>query len=172
MLPARLDYVDGGEIPPGYHVETGIRTGLVIAGAVMLGVGYGIAAGAAASTDIGDEGHVLYVPVVGPFILAGRFDYGGELGGLAFMVVGLPLILNGLVQTAGTILLVAGVGSRRTYLERNDIAGHDTTPHLRVGLPAVREPDHGAGASAELLAPPRGAAASVASSGLSLVGRF
>jgi hypothetical protein len=170
-LPARLDYVDGAEVPRGYHVETGIRTGLVIAGAVMLGVGYGIAAGVAASTEGDGRADSAYIPIAGPFILAGRLDYDAG-GGLGLMAVGVPLILNGLVQTAGTVLLVAGLGSSRSWLQRNDIAAHDTTLHMRVGLPSVRGAERDGAQSATLLSPSAGTATPAAASGLSLLGRF
>jgi hypothetical protein len=131
-----MPYREDKPIPPGYHVESKMRTGLVIGGSVMLGAGYLISAGIAASAiDDGNSGELapLFVPVVGPFITLGTLDFSGDFGSLAFIVIGLPLIIDGLVQTAGTIMLVTGLAAPKTVVKRDGSAATDTTPRLRFG---------------------------------------
>src|SRR5690242_1480294 len=38
--PMELRYVEGRPIPPGYHVETRARRGLVVAGPIVFGIPY------------------------------------------------------------------------------------------------------------------------------------
>jgi hypothetical protein len=127
---------DIGEIP-GYHLDTRIRRGPVIAGSVMLGTGYLISAVAAgAAVESGDtELAPLFVPVAGPFITLGTIDWSSDFGGLAFAIIGVPLILDGLLQTGGAILLIAGIASPKKVLVRDGVSTTetDTTPRLRIG---------------------------------------
>jgi hypothetical protein len=167
-MPEQLPYRDGEQAPPGYHLETGVRKGLVIAGASMFGAGYGISIAVAASTEGDETAMPLYVPVVGPFIVAAQVDYGGQLGGLSVMFIGVPLVIDGLVQTAGATMLIAGVAAKRKYYERDDLAERDTTPRVAVGVPAVRDPRAARDRRPNGGSPPPSAAAS----GLTLSGRF
>jgi hypothetical protein len=130
-----MAYREDTPIPPGYHVETKMRTGLVIGGSVMFGTGYLISAAIGASAIEGGSSELapLFVPVVGPFITLGTFDFDGDFGGLAFTIIGIPLILDGLVQTGGIIMLIAGLASPKTILKRDGSAATDTTPRLRFG---------------------------------------
>src|SRR5690606_19905543 len=80
--PKYLDYVEGDPIPDGYELDTKVRTGLVVGGAVTLGALWGITAiaggvGASIEGDVGgdtDQFIPLYIPVAGPFIAIDTMD--------------------------------------------------------------------------------------------------
>lgn len=100
----------------------------------MLGSGYVPSfIGAVTAVSNGDtELAPLFVPVAGPFITLGTLDFGGDFGGLAFIIVGVPLVLDGLLQTAGAITLIAGIASPKKVLVLGPPAAQDTTPHIGV----------------------------------------
>ena len=117
-LPSELPYAEGAPTPPGYHLDTRFRPGLVVAGGVVLGASYGFALIQAASSK--GEAPWLYAPVVGPFVVAGAvYRSSNGQDGAALSLV---LIAEGLVQLTGASLLVAGLVSPRTTLVRNDVA--------------------------------------------------
>jgi hypothetical protein len=106
----------------------------------MTGVGYLLAAGlAATSLDKSSDGELLplFIPFIGPFITVGSLDWSGDFGGLAFAVIGIPLILDGLVQTTGGILLAVGLTSPKKSLVRDGAYTADTSPRLRLGPKGV-----------------------------------
>ncbi|MEJ7732346.1 MAG: hypothetical protein WKG00_24470 [Polyangiaceae bacterium] len=114
--PRTMDYEDGDPVPPGYHVDTRIRKGLLIGGAVTFGALYLIsAATASAAQDAGsgDEFTPLYIPAVGPFVTIGTTNAEG-LG--TFL-----LIVDGVAQSGGLLMAVLGLALPETLLERNDI---------------------------------------------------
>jgi len=101
-------------IPPGYHTETHVRTGLIVGGAVLFGTTYLLSAliGSIGS-DIGSSSlNGLYVPGIGPFI---AMPAAGDATG------GLFLALDGLCQLGGIAMFTAGFVAPRTQLVRNDI---------------------------------------------------
>ena len=119
-------YQEGDPIPPGYHPDTRVRSGLVIGGAVTFGVTYLLSALVAAvsmsacsaktfvtSTTCTDLGFLL-VPVAGPFIeiAHSKADAGGAV----------VLIIDGLAQAGGVAMLILGIAIPRTVLVRNDLA--------------------------------------------------
>ena len=98
-----------------FREEKKVRTGLIIGGSVMLGVGYGLAISIAAANDFNDVTGWLAVPVAGPFITMGAHDYGAcgsdtgcALVGLGDFFVTLGLVLNGLVQVGGATMVIVG----------------------------------------------------------------
>lgn len=115
LAPREIEWETGEPIPPGYHVSTKPRFGLVVAGAVTLGsiwVLNGIPA--IIGTAGGDGGAAaLFAPVVGPFIAIGTLRAEGA-GVVA-------LLADGIAQTAGLALLIAGIAAPKSVLVRNDI---------------------------------------------------
>lgn len=134
--------MDPEDPPDGYHTETRARSGLVVAGAVMLGVGYGISAAAAgAGLSGGDEELVpLFVPVIGPFWALDTSDVfrqasdGAEQTGNVFGAIG--LILDGIVQATGFTLLIVGLAARKTVIVRDKPESAQPTgaaPDIAIG---------------------------------------
>lgn len=135
-MPAELPYEEGDPIPYGYRPETRIRKGLVIGGAVTLGSLYLISASIGSlAKDIDSSSDAftpLFFPVVGPFVTIQTADSQGS--GTFF------LLIDGVGQTAGLAMLIAGIASPRSVLLRNDLAEVRVAPvvvgdgQLGVGL--------------------------------------
>jgi hypothetical protein len=111
---------DGEPIPPGYHPTQRTRTGAIIGGAVTLGSLYLLNAFVAAVwTDAAKATHEsnpvtgLFVPVLGPFITIPQSSSA---------TADFFLILDGIGQTTGAILLVWGLTSPQTVLMRDGYA--------------------------------------------------
>lgn len=104
VRPARrLRYRPGQPIPPGYQPVSRSRTGLWIPGLILLAVPWAISAGVAANDpNLGD----LYIPVIGPFLARDNVGSLAQSG----------LILDGIMQTAGAVMLVLGLTLKRHYL--------------------------------------------------------
>jgi hypothetical protein len=119
--PARLPYKEGEPAPAGYHLDTRIRKGLVIAGSTTFGACYLLSVGvAAAFQDDNDADDVtpMFVPLVGPFLTMGTAD---PTGFATF-----ALTVDGLAQTVGLGMFIAGIANEeRVWV-------HDTVS-LRVG---------------------------------------
>ncbi|MFT3710790.1 MAG: hypothetical protein QM817_24465 [Archangium sp.] len=99
--PHRVRY-GGGEIPAYAHIETEPRKGLLIAGAAVLGASYAVTLlFAIGYCGPGSEcvNGALYIPIVGPFIVAAQAPSSGGATLAAF---------DGVVQLGGLALLVAG----------------------------------------------------------------
>lgn len=103
--------------PAGYHVEYRIRKGTVVTGAVIFGLPYAFSflAGGGMMSKGEPRAAVLFLPVVGPFILPGIAS--ADTG----IVSGL-LILDGLMQVAGAATLAVGLNSKRRMFVRDDVA--------------------------------------------------
>ena len=125
------DYEDGEAVPPGYHAETRIRTGLVVGGAVTFGVMYlfSVLAGSIINDankgryGDGTRGDFLYIPVLGPFLQMTKTDSSSG---------NTTLVIDGVAQAAGVTMLIVGVSSPRTVLVRNDLAEVRISP-MKVG---------------------------------------
>ena len=110
--PQEMEYYEGAGVPDGYIVETRIRKGLVIAGAATFGGAYLLTSlGAAIATDTSSNGDAyapLFIPVAGPFITirTAEANATGSFG----------LVMDGLVQTAGLAMLVAGLAAQEEVL--------------------------------------------------------
>jgi hypothetical protein len=127
------DYEDGDQIPPGYHAESRVRTGLVVGGAVTFGVLYllSVLVGAAISDTnkaIGnsssrDNGDFLYVPVAGPFLQMTKTDSSSG---------NVTLAIDGIAQAAGATMFIVGITSPKTVLVRNDLGEVHVMP-MKMG---------------------------------------
>jgi hypothetical protein len=111
--PRVYDYV-GGPIPRGAVLESRINRGLVVGGAVVFGTLYAISLIVALSIDLSSacsptcpnrDYRWLYAPVFGPFVHAGVSHLDPGTTGI--------LIIDGLGQVAGAVMLIAGLAIRR-----------------------------------------------------------
>ncbi len=125
------DYEEGEPIPPGYHAETRVRSGLVVGGAVTFGVMYllSVLVGAAISDanklsgGNKDSGDFLYVPVAGPFLQMTKTESSSG---------NVTLAIDGIAQAAGATMLIVGITSPKTVLVRNDLGEVRVMP-MRMG---------------------------------------
>lgn len=99
--PHRVRY-EGGPIPTYAHIETTPRKGLIIGGAAVLGASY-LASVFAAMIYCGPgvecQNGGLYIPVIGPFIVAAQAPSSGGATLAAF---------DGVLQLSGLGLIIAG----------------------------------------------------------------
>ncbi len=129
----RNEWEPGDPVPPGYHPETQIRTGLVIAGSVTLGASWltlGLLPGAivvSACTDLDSSectvaGGVLMIPVLGPFLTMPVIASYSDIDGAAIAL----LTVDGLIQSSGLAMLIAGIVAEQDVLVRDtNIGGVD-----------------------------------------------
>jgi hypothetical protein len=114
FMPRRLPYDDGQPVPPGYHPEDQAKRGLVITGALLLAISYGISSTVGLFDNFADKTGWLAVPVAGPWaFLATR--YKSDETALHFY-----LAIDGLTQAAGVALLIYGINGEKV-LVRNDL---------------------------------------------------
>lgn len=102
---------DGDEpVLPGYTVVSRRRKGLIIAGAITLGVSY------AMSASVGTNPHApipeMFIPFAGPFLEIRHHDEREERGILAAL---------GAAQIVGAIMLTTGLVAKKRTLVRNDL---------------------------------------------------
>jgi hypothetical protein len=124
--PAELPYTEGAPIPRGYALQEYHPRGLIIGGAVTLGVLYLVSFTVASSNNFNTANGWLAVPVIGPFgWLATRkaptnlcgsgtytydCNYNDDSGNRT------AVALDGLGQIAGAAMLVAGLAITRKHL--------------------------------------------------------
>ncbi|HEY4116886.1 MAG TPA: hypothetical protein VGM56_03470 [Byssovorax sp.] len=121
MGPRVMDY-DDGPIPAGYHVETRVKKGLVIAGAAVLGSFWLLSAlGGALAIDAGHDHDAegLFVPVAGPFVALANETAGSKH---LLATVQFCYVLDGLAQSAGLLMLVGGIVFPSQKLVRDEVA--------------------------------------------------
>lgn len=114
LLPSTLAYEEGQPIPLGYELKTRATRRLLIMGAVGFSATYlpsAIAGGAVANVaDYVGWGEPLLIPLAGPFVAVGVAHTKG--------LFTLTLILDGLVQTAGAAIFIAGLVTEETIVTR------------------------------------------------------
>jgi hypothetical protein len=135
----------GGPVPAGFHVEERPRKGLIIAGAVVVGVPWvlGITFASGNNPSFENQSGWLVIPALGPWItLAARkkstycstsytssgsstCTYVDDGSDSAMRTL---LILDGLTQAAGTIMLVAGLASPKKVVTRDFVGSLHFTP--------------------------------------------
>ncbi|MFO0597871.1 MAG: hypothetical protein U0228_21395 [Myxococcaceae bacterium] len=117
QAPRRVKY-EGGLIPEYAHIETEPRKGLIISGAAVLGASYALSVLVAIGyCGPGREcqNGALYIPVVGPFIVAAMAPSTGGATLAAF---------DGVVQLAGLGLLIAGFAAPEKFVVWRDADAH------------------------------------------------
>ena len=115
LPPATLPYEEGEAVPMGYAVKTRPVRSMVIAGSVTFGATYLVSlltasTVLAADSSSGEELAPLFAPIVGPFITIGTTK--AEGAGTLW------LVLDGLAQTAGAVMLIYGLVAEEKYLQR------------------------------------------------------
>ncbi|MEO8901471.1 MAG: hypothetical protein ABI488_07105 [Polyangiaceae bacterium] len=141
FYPALLPYREGLPVPPGYRVEHRSANGLIAAGLASFLTAYGAALVVGAGDSFSGGSGWLVLPVLGPWAAIGARSYHCDndpthankcISG-AFNQVQTIAILSGdaVVQATGAVLFLAGLGSARDELVRNDLqAGVRVTPRV------------------------------------------
>ncbi|WP_437574227.1 hypothetical protein [Sorangium sp. So ce887] len=138
-MPRTLPFKEREPPPEGYRLETQMSRRLVVAGSIVLGTAWALAALTAGSILAEGESEAgsyapLFVPVGGPFITLATgedIDFSSDDG----QVAGTLVLLGGLTQVTGFALLVAGLVSNQQVWVRSDIPRKVSlhTPELLVG---------------------------------------
>jgi hypothetical protein len=123
--PATLPFVEGKPPPAGYHEESKVIKGLVIGGSVTFGTCYFLTLLAASvisednknswdsSKRDDSKALPLFIPALGPFIGLATLDPSSVGAGW--------LILDGVAQSAGLGMLIAGLTTHTKRYVRDDI---------------------------------------------------
>jgi hypothetical protein len=128
-MPMELRYIENRPIPPGYHLESRPRKGLVVAGSIIFGVPYFLSLSVAASSKY-DPDRWLYAPLVGPFVDLGNRKESCSTTGNPNITTYTTcsddsserffLMADGLMQVAGATMLVLGLALPQYLLVRDD----------------------------------------------------
>ncbi len=115
-----------------------MRKGMVVTGAVLFGVFYlgSILIGAG---DIDSERApygALFVPVIGPFIVAGAGNFGSNVSIDPLSSSQTAYIFDGLIQTGGAALLLFGIFAKKKVFMREDVTA-TLKPDFFVGPRSV-----------------------------------
>lgn len=140
--PRELPYYEGEPAPAGYRLVERTRRGWIIAGALTFGIPYAISVSVAAGGRYEDPVGWLLLPIVGPWVAAGRLeddvdcvdsssdssldtcdDVATQRGLLAF---------DGLAQAAGAVMIVLGMTSPRQLWVLDSATELEVTP-VRLG---------------------------------------
>ncbi|HEY5955242.1 MAG TPA: hypothetical protein VIV60_01765, partial [Polyangiaceae bacterium] len=152
--PAVLPYQEGMPIPSGYHLDSHINSGLMWSGLAIWAVPYAAGLIAAAASGFPKQSGWLALPVAGPFVaMGGRtidcdiLGYDANSAGYDLQakqaeckkqiikearVLGL-LTVDGLLQTTGAIMAIAGMASSSESLLRNDVFPPDSHVSFDAG---------------------------------------
>lgn len=138
-LPETLPYQEGRSIPPGYHLERRVTRKLAIPGISILG-GMWLGSVVAAGVLLQQRNTVpLFFPVAGPFITLHTADVSPASAGEPTLA--LALIFDGLAQTAGAALVIAGLLMKEPILvlDENRRAGlsNSLSPTVQALVPKV-----------------------------------
>ncbi|HMA91913.1 MAG TPA: hypothetical protein VKP30_04460 [Polyangiaceae bacterium] len=151
--PAVLPYRDGMPIPQGYRLESRINAGLVYGGLAILLAPYATGLVVAAASGFSKRSGWLAVPVAGPFVAMSGRKIDCTVADLTYTGTGQDtslnekeercresvmheaqvvavLTLDGLLQTTGAIMTMAGLFSPIESLLRNDVYPLEGKLHL------------------------------------------
>lgn len=136
LPPLVMPYEAGVPPPPGYHLVDRQDEDLMYGGATLFGLAYLPAASFVGSLEVfgiflPDHGaadlRALYIPLAGPFMLAGR----SRLSEAPVKVVGFYLL--GAAQVLGILVMVGGLIHQERVWVRNDLPEVALLPTVTSG---------------------------------------
>jgi hypothetical protein len=135
--PRELPYYEEEPAPQGYRLVERPRRGLVIAGALTLGVPYAISVSVAAGGNYNRTSGWLLIPVIGPWITTAKIpdhdcnDTPGSCDGSAQGERGMAAF-DGIAQAAGAAMLIVGLTVPKRLWIRETTAELSIVP-TRIG---------------------------------------
>jgi hypothetical protein len=133
-----LPYRDGAPVPDGYTVIDRPATGLIAAGLTGLAISYTTGVIIAASQGFENGAGLLAIPVFGPYAAIATREYNCTVDTVdaakrctvrETQIVTM-IAVDGLAQTAGALVALAGLLSGTKELVRNDLPELNVTPPL------------------------------------------
>lgn len=123
LLPKRLPY-RGEQAIDGYVLDERRRWWMIIAGGALFGIGYIAAVAAANEHDFQSGLGFTAVPIAGPWIALATHDENcsDDIICATEDRVEAPLVLGGIMQAAGAVLLPIGIMSIKQVWLRKDLA--------------------------------------------------
>lgn len=119
-----MPYTEGDPVPTGYHVESRVRRGPIIAGTIMAGTTYfvNLLVADVEERDGDDRSTWLYVPGVGTWAYVDD-ACDDERDGCSFV------IMHSLTHSIGLAMIIYGIAAPKQLLVR-DTAALRITPYL------------------------------------------
>ena len=134
-LPETLPYQEGRAIPPGYRLERRVTRKLAIPGISILG-GMWLGSVVAAAVLLDQRNTVpLFFPVAGPFITLHTADVNPASAGEPTLAI--ALIFDGVAQTAGAALVLAGLLMKEPILVLDESRKASLAPTVQALVPKV-----------------------------------
>lgn len=122
LLPKRLPY-RGEQAMDGYVLEERPRWWMIISGGVLFATGYVIGIAAANERDFSDGMGFSAIPIAGPWIsLAMVEDCSDDISCSDEESIRAQLLVSGVFQLAGAVLLPIGLSTTRQAWVRKDLA--------------------------------------------------
>jgi hypothetical protein len=114
-------------IPAGYHPERQLRRSAIIVGVSAFGGAYGLSVlTAAGATDVPPlHFEWLYVPFLGPFVVASEFDAipsVSDLDKTLKTIFVVTFVCDGIAQVVGAAFLTFGLTNPKTVLVRDPVS--------------------------------------------------
>ena len=125
-------------MPDGYTVVERPADGLITAGLIGLGVSYAVAVIVGASQGFENGTGLLAIPVFGPYAAVATREYDCQVDTVAAAKsctveetqIVTAIAVDGLAQTAGALVAIAGFVSTKKELVRNDLVQMPITPSI------------------------------------------
>jgi hypothetical protein len=125
-------------VPAGYHVEERAQRGLIIGGSLMLSIPWALGVSIASGANFDNHSGWMLVPALGPWITLAARDTPKSCYPSS---TGLPncveevdsgtrtfLVLDGITQVTGTIMLIYGLASPKKVIARDFVGKLHFTP--------------------------------------------
>jgi hypothetical protein len=146
--PVRIEYKPGNPVPPGYHVESEVRSGFLVTGSIFAGLGYTLGAATIGATACPTD-RWLWLPFAGPFVALANESRHVTSGpcddpeGLRHSV----RMMSGIGEGVGGLLLLLAAVHRRTYLVADgaSLDAHSDSRRTWAIVPALGRSSAGVG---------------------------
>jgi hypothetical protein len=129
LRPSAVPYQEGAPVPPGYHVESRVRKGLLWSGSIVFGVSYLLSLGPVSNPG----GEWVFVPIAGPALYASHRKCEECVDDIATPIYVMTFTAG---QVVGATLLASAFLAQKQWLVADEPYAAAPRPTLTV-LPSV-----------------------------------